>query len=168
MVTILKINTCHLRFLDLAGTNQLALLGIQMTPAQRLLIFHSSLHGSYEGTLYALEYILEHYIQINDLLITMDELFLGVGEFIRTLEQEQLLQKILDVHTLRMTSTVRGIIAIELVNGRTNRLVLRLVESQVNLWLQVNVPMPGLGNTLRAVNCLSLLLGITMIKYLLT
>lgn len=139
-----------------------------MTPAQRLLIFHSSLHGSYEGTLYALEYILENYIQINDLLVTMDKLFFGVGEFIRTLEQEQMLQRILDVHTLRITGTVRGIILIELLNGRTNRLMLGLVEAQVNSWLQDNVHMPGLGNTLRAVNCLSLMVVITMIKYLLT
>lgn len=146
----------------------MALLGIQMTPAQRLLIFHSSLHGSYEGTLYALEYILENYIQINDLLVTMDKLFFGVGEFIRTLEQEQMLQRILDVHTLRITGTVRGIILIELLNGRTNRLMLGLVEAQVNSWLQDNVHMPGLGNTLRAVNCLSLMVVITMIKYLLT
>lgn len=146
----------------------MGLLGIQMTPAQRLLIFHSSLHGSYEGTLYALEYILENYIQINDLLVTMDKLFFGVGEFIRTLEQEQMLQRILDVHTLRITGTVRGIILIELLNGRTNRLMLGLVEAQVNSWLQDNVHMPGLGNTLRAVNCLSLMVVITMIKYLLT
>lgn len=146
----------------------MALLGIQMTPAQRLLIFHSSLHGSYEGTLYALEYILENYIQINDLLVTMDKLFFGVGEFIRTLEQEQMLQRILDVHTLRITGTVRGIILIELLNGRTNRLMLGLVKPQVNSWLQDNVHMPGLGNTLRAVNCLSLMVVITMIKYLLT
>lgn len=139
-----------------------------MTPAQRLLIFHSSLHGSYEGTLYALGYILENYIQINDLLVTMDKLFFGVGEFIRTLEQEQMLQRILDVHTLRITGTVRGIILIELLNGRTNRLMLGLVEPQVNSWLQDNVHMPGLGNTLRAVNCLSLMVVITMIKYLLT
>ena len=48
---------------------------------------HAFLHGSYEGTLYALEYIRSNFVMINGKLETMDELFEGVGKFLTTQEQ---------------------------------------------------------------------------------
>lgn len=95
----------------------------------------------------------------------MDELLQGAGHYVRTEAQLSVLQQIQVTHMLRMTTSVRSIISRELADGTMNRGLLRLVEGQVNQWLQENVPMEGLGNSLVAANCLTLLAAIALIKY---
>lgn len=165
LLYLLSLSSSIFSLLDIAGTTQLSAFGINLTPSERLSIFHSFLHGSAEGTLHTLEYILENYIQISDLLLTMDELLQGAGHYVRTEAQLSVLQQIQVTHMLRMTTSVRSIISRELADGTMNRGLLRLVEGQVNQWLQENVPMEGLGNSLVAANCLTLLAAIALIKY---
>ena len=110
---------------------------------------HAFLHGSYEGTLYALEYIRSNFVLINGKLETMDELFEGVGKFVTTQEQFDVLQLIETENRGRLTPSVSLILNRELVTARTNVARLTSVENQVNPWLQQNVDVdPGLGSRL--------------------
>ena len=110
---------------------------------------HAFLHGSYEGTLYALEYIRSNFVLINGKLETMDELFEGVGKFLTTQEQFDVLQLIETENRGRLTPSVSLILNRELVTARTNVARLTSVENQVNPWLQQNVDVdPGLGSRL--------------------
>ena len=127
---------------------------------------HAFLHGSYEGTLYALEYIRSNFVLINGKLETMDELFEGVGKFVTTQEQFDVLQLIETENRGRLTPSVSLILNRELVTARTNVARLTSVENQVNPWLQQNVDMdPGLGSRLSVGDSLVALLLSLVLAY---
>lgn len=113
-----------------------------------------------------LEFILSNFILLNEQLTTMDDLLDGVGDFVRTQEQFDVLQNIQDTHRVRLTTSVASILTRELLMGKTNIGVLNFVQGNVNLWLQENVPMPGHGNNLGAGNLLLLLSSFAILKYL--
>lgn len=153
-------------FLSTISSSTLEVFGVKLSREERLFILRAFLQGSYEGTLYALEFILSNFILLNEQLTTMDDLLDGVGDFVRTQEQFDVLQNIQDTHRVRLTTSVASILTRELLMGKTNIGVLNFVQGNVNLWLQENVPMPGHGNNLGAGNLLVLLSSFAIIKYL--
>lgn len=154
------------RFLEIAGTNLLDELGIALSTAERLFIFHTFLRGSYEGTILSLQYILENFIAIEAQLSVLDQLFVGVGEFISTDEQLQVLRDISYAHTQRMDITVRSIVDSEILTGSMKTNHLKRIQGPINSWLKENVDLPGLGNSLKA-SCALVFLGLMAVFKLL-
>lgn len=154
------------RFLDMTISDLLSTLGVNLSDESRLIIFHAFLHGSYEGTLHTLQFILQNFIQIDDKLSSMDALFGGVGEFIRTQEQLQVLREIDTTHRVRMTTQVQTIVRQAIASGQSNSGLLALVEGQVNGWLEEKYP--GSGYALTSMSLMSLLTLIACVKMVLS
>lgn len=145
-------------------SNLLSSFGINLSHADRVLIIRSFLHGGYEATTETLKFILEYFVQLDGRLDRMDDLFRGLGKYVRTKEQVDLLKEIETEHQVRMSNTVKNLFSAQLSEGSSNSAMLRLVEVGVGKWLQENVYMPGMGNSLKASNLLSLAAVVLVVK----
>lgn len=140
-----------------------------LTEPERLFIFHAFLHGSYEATKLALEFIREYYAAIEIRLTRMDELFLGLGEFVSSPDLLALFVKIRTENTGRMTQSVNTIVNIEMAIATDRRRLLLRHGEEVNLWLRENIEMPPTeddASSIRAMSLMVLLATVLLINIL--
>lgn len=151
-------------FLDMAGADFLEVLNVRIAREDRLFIFQSFLFGSSDATFVALKFINGKYDKLNQIFVTMEDLFQGVGEFVRTDEQFALLQEILTAHQAKFTDLERDVLMNEVSVARTNRMSMADAWAEADAWLRENVPITDLGNNLKALNAAILLAVVVVIR----
>lgn len=116
-----------LRFLELALKDTL------LTPSERHFLLFTFLHGSNESVTVSLEFVLEHFFEILEIIPSMANLFAGMANYLRTKEQEEIMGKIVNL-TEEYSELYFALSNIE-ISGLFSRINNDFTHTQFGLWL---------------------------------
>lgn len=132
--------------------------GLPLSPSERFFLINTFLRGSYESSVQTLNFILDHFVTIQQTIPSMDQLFTGLRAYIASYVQQNIMKEIEDRHALSMDSSLRQLIIVERIMASPGTATLQ--QKIFQIWLNARLieePEPGQGNALKAVNIIILI-----------
>lgn len=138
----------YYRFLNIALTKD------WQTPSERFFLINTFLRGSHESVNESLQFILEHFVAIQDLLPDMKELFDGLRHHLVTQSMVEIIEEIRTTYADVIDSTLWNTLLVERVLGNS----VHIDQNRFRDWVNSNIiteepdPDTGLGNASNSIN----------------
>lgn len=148
------------RFLNIALTMD------RQTPSERFFLINTFLRGSHEAVNESLQFILEHFVAIQELIPDMKELFYGLRHHLVTQSMVDIIEEIRTTYAAVIDPTLRETLLVERILGNS----VYYEQERFRDWVNANIiteepePEPGLGNALRFINWFSLIVAMVVIR----